>query len=295
MKKNFLRNLIFTTTVCATFCAQFLHAQDNPQPQQQLQVEDLEAKQQELLKKEQELLESIKKDLSKKPATKKESKKAAKETNKEQSNQEASAIKVTPTPAPTKVPQTPTPAPESCDDKLTKSSELVARLRKELDETRSRLAISETEVERLAYLLEDSNKLGGKKSNISASKQTSNSGLRVREPSEIQPKVDQDMPIATVTAEKAQLRTGPGMNNSPLMTVAKGTRLAIETRSGEWYRVIAPSGARAWVSADVIDFGGGAKIKDEPSYARNPGLSDSAIDPAEAAAFDAIIKGSKKP
>ena len=294
MKNKFSKNTIFILSCCAIFCAFTSHAQENPKPQQ-LQVDDLEAKQQELLKKEQELLESLKKDLSKKPTTKKESKKAAKENAKEQIKPASTPAKESAVPTPTKVPTTPTAVVESCDDKLTKSSELVTRLRKELDETRSRLAISETEVERLAYLLEDSNKLGGKKTSIVAGKQTTNSGLRVREPSEIQPKVDQDMPIATVTSEKAQLRTGPGMNNSPLMTVAKGTRLAIETRSGEWYRVIAPSGARAWISADVIDFGGGARIKNEPSFARNPGLSDTTIDPAEAAAFDAIIKGSKKP
>jgi hypothetical protein len=40
------------------------------------------------------------------------------------------------------------------------------------------------------------------------------------------------------------------------MTVAQGTRLAIEMQNGDWYRVIAPSGARAWVSRDVLDIGG---------------------------------------
>ncbi len=64
-----------------------------------------------------------------------------------------------------------------------------------------------------------------------------------------------DLPVATVVVDKAQLRTGPGKDNSPLMAVSKGTRLVIETRQGDWYRVVAPSGARAWVSSDIVAFG----------------------------------------
>jgi len=63
------------------------------------------------------------------------------------------------------------------------------------------------------------------------------------------------MPVATVTVEKAHLRTGPSKDNSPLMTVLRGTRLAIETRKGSWYRVISPTGVRAWISSDVVSFG----------------------------------------
>src|SRR5262249_27655693 len=69
-----------------------------------------------------------------------------------------------------------------------------------------------------------------------------------------------DMPIAPVVLDKASLRTGPGKDNSPLMAVAKNTRLAVETRQGAWYRVIAPTGARAWVAADAIGFGPRASI-----------------------------------
>ena len=69
------------------------------------------------------------------------------------------------------------------------------------------------------------------------------------------------MQIAVVTADKVHLRTGPGKENSPLMAVTKGTRLAVETKNGDWYRVIAPTGARAWVSSDVISFSTADKIK----------------------------------
>ena len=160
----------------------------------------------------------------------------------------------------------------------------IAKLSADLEEARNRLMISETEVERLSSLLQDRGRGGAKSSAPSERASLSSSGMRVREPGEIQAKADSDMPIATVIAEKVQLRTGPGKNNSPLMTVSQGTRLAVETRSGEWYRVIAPTGARAWVSSDVVDFGGVAGKAD--SAARSKGFSRD----IEQEAFDLLTK-----
>lgn len=71
----------------------------------------------------------------------------------------------------------------------------------------------------------------------------------------VQPRPSDDTPVATVVSEKANLRTGPGADNSPLMSVTRGTRLVVETKQGDWYRVISPTGTRAWVSSDVVAFG----------------------------------------
>jgi hypothetical protein len=269
-----------------TCCLEFAFCQ-NPN-QTDIDISTLEKQQEELLRKEKELLENLKKQAKKENSASANPSPTPKETLTQ------SSVTI---PSPTVITQSPTPTitVNICDNELQKANLTIGKLKKELDEVRSRLAISETEVERLAYLLDDNSKKNpnAKKQN-STTQASTNSGLRVREPGEIQAKVDQDMTIATVVADKAQLRTGPGMNNSPLMTVAKGTRLAVETRSGSWYRVIAPSGARAWVSSDVIDFGGGIKSKGQPSFARNPGLTEGEADIAESAAFEAIIKGAKK-
>ena len=37
------------------------------------------------------------------------------------------------------------------------------------------------------------------------------------------------------------------------MAVARGSRLVMEKRLGDWYRVIAPNGTRAWISSSVVD------------------------------------------
>jgi septal ring factor EnvC (AmiA/AmiB activator) len=66
---------------------------------------------------------------------------------------------------------------------------------------------------------------------------------------------DEESLIATVIAPKANLRSGPGTNNAPIMQVSKGTRLLVETRQGSWYRVVSPTGSRAWIFGDVIAFG----------------------------------------
>ena len=73
-----------------------------------------------------------------------------------------------------------------------------------------------------------------------------------------------DMPIAVVIVNKANLRAGPSLKDSPLLEVSKGTRLVVETRQGAWYRVMAPNGKRAWVSSDVVNFGPNANSK--PSF-----------------------------
>jgi SH3-like domain-containing protein len=74
------------------------------------------------------------------------------------------------------------------------------------------------------------------------------------------------MEVATISVEKADLRLGPGKNNSALMTLPRGSRLAVEARSGEWYRVFAPNGQRAWIHSSLVRFGdGSASLNDGSS------------------------------
>ena len=144
---------------------------------------------------------------------------------------------------------------QSLRSNLQRTETRVQSLLREIEETRNRLMIAETEVERLSRIIEArniKNYSASKGSNIEAKLSPSTLSRNLPDtPS--QP--ESDMIIATITVDKANLRTGPGTDNSPLMTVAKGTRLAIETRQGDWYRVISPTGARAWVSSDVVSFG----------------------------------------
>lgn len=58
--------------------------------------------------------------------------------------------------------------------------------------------------------------------------------------------------ILEVIANKANLRSGQGEEHSPVMEILKGTRLVAETRHGEWYRVVTPTGGRAFIRADVV-------------------------------------------
>lgn len=54
-----------------------------------------------------------------------------------------------------------------------------------------------------------------------------------------------------VTAQKAALRAGAGEENSTVMEIQQGSRLMVETREGDWYRVITPKGQRAYLRADL--------------------------------------------
>ena len=61
-----------------------------------------------------------------------------------------------------------------------------------------------------------------------------------------------DVLVGEVTEDKANLRSGPGTENSPVMQVQRGTRLTIEAREGDWYRVMSPTGTRAYIKSDVV-------------------------------------------
>lgn len=126
----------------------------------------------------------------------------------------------------------------------------VTKLIVELRQAHNQLLVAETEVERLSDVIHIRNK---QRKLPEVDKVANTASERTSAP--VLEESDTDMLIATVSVSKANLRTGPGLNNSPIMSVSRGTRLAIERRLGGWYRVLAPNGTRAWVSGSVIEFG----------------------------------------
>jgi hypothetical protein len=58
--------------------------------------------------------------------------------------------------------------------------------------------------------------------------------------------------IVEVSANKASLRNGPGTEHGELMHVQRGVRLTVEARQGDWYRVVTPTGERAYISKDLV-------------------------------------------
>ncbi len=131
------------------------------------------------------------------------------------------------------------------EERAARAEEQVRALVKQLDEARARLMLAETENERLTAKYRST-------------------GMPLPRKSESHVPVDlgsmpgtasKDMPLATVLADNAGLKTGPGMQYSTLMTVPQGTSLAVENRQGEWFRVITPLGARAWIHGSFVRLG----------------------------------------
>jgi len=60
--------------------------------------------------------------------------------------------------------------------------------------------------------------------------------------------------IVEVSVDKANLRAGPGENHAMVMAISGGSRLIVETEQNGWYRVIAPSGERLWISKSLLDY-----------------------------------------
>lgn len=168
---------------------------------------------------------------------------------------------------------------DEANAKLKNAQSKIDALNQELEESRNRLLIAETEVDRLSRIIETK-----KQSDLNL-----NRGAAQRDTTRVQSsaKTQDDTQIATVVADKAFLRSGPGKNNSPLMSVSQGTRLAVEIQQGGWYRVISPTGARAWVDGEVVAFG--ANPSEGPTQTVKVRGFESAVDEA----FDVIKQGSK--
>lgn len=165
---------------------------------------------------------------------------------------------------------------DEANAKLKAAEAKIASLSQELEDSRNRLLIAETEVDRLSRVIE-----AKKNSDLSIGRSSS----AAKAPQA--PRGQDDTQIATVVADKAFLRSGPGKNNSPLMSVSQGTRLAVEIQQGGWYRVISPTGARAWVDGEVVVFG--ANPSDGPTQTVKVRGFGSSVDEA----FDAIKRGVK--
>ena len=133
----------------------------------------------------------------------------------------------------------------------------VQNLAKALDETKSRLMIAETEVERLSARLQGSPSKASQpgENRPSVSDHTADPDMSPMDLQAMPGRTSQDMPLATVTMDSANIRTGPGPQYSTLMTISRGTSLAVESRQGEWLRVITPMGARAWINSSAVRVG----------------------------------------
>lgn len=141
----------------------------------------------------------------------------------------------------------------------------IVRVKKENAEVRRRLVLAETEIERLAHEAQTKSEARIKeKMNLDISNRASRGDediaaeptREVIKPAQARKDLstkNNDVAIATVMVDKIYLRSGPGKDNSPVMTVAKGVRLTVETKKGDWLRVVTPTGSRAWVSAEVVE------------------------------------------
>lgn len=149
---------------------------------------------------------------------------------------------------------------ESSSQKELASAKMkIQSLLKELDETKSRLIISETEVERLASLLESRNVSQLEQMNVTTPQKArvdikSIKPLSAEEPM-IGERATKDIPIATVIAPAVSLKLGPSLQSSTLSQATEGMKLPVEGSQGGWYRVVSPSGARAWIPSQAVTLG----------------------------------------
>ena len=160
----------------------------------------------------------------------------------------------------------------------------VQALEQELDDARGQVAMAETEVTRLSAIVDSRNRssLGKYSMSMPATRPAAAPAparvvpaARPRTVDVAPPSSQANLKVATVSVEKADLRLGPGKNHSALMSVPKGSRLVVEVRQGEWYRVFAPNGERAWVHSGLVTFGDGASSLNDGSSVRVKGFDSN--------------------
>lgn len=59
---------------------------------------------------------------------------------------------------------------------------------------------------------------------------------------------------ARVVASRAHLRIGPGRDESTLFLMPKSAIVSVESRNGQWYRVVTATGIRGWLSTNDVIF-----------------------------------------
>jgi hypothetical protein len=170
--------------------------------------------------------------------------------------------------------------------KLTASEVRARDLERQLREAKSQLAAAELEITRLSSIVQNNSRarLNLPQAALAAPEVKTQPAPAAVKPATSSParvipeKVSEntsDLHVATIAVEKADLRLGPGKNHSALMTLRRGSRLAIEARQGEWYRVFAPNGQRAWIHSSLVRFGDGAANLNDGSSVRMRGFDES--------------------
>ena len=179
-------------------------------------------------------------------------------------------------------------------NKLTASELRVRELEQQLSDAKSQLSAAEVEINRLSGIIS-----GGSRARVGtrgadnvarmaapvmaddssrASQKPLAAAYEERRPvvAEVAPpSPSQNLQVATVAVDKAELRLGPGKNHSALMAIPRGSRLAVEVRQGEWYRVFAPTGERAWIQSSLVRFGDGAASLNDGSSVKVRGYDVS--------------------
>ncbi len=184
----------------------------------------------------------------------------------------------------------------------TKNQQLES-LQKEVIELRSQLSMAEVEVNRLSSIMDAKTRASLGQYSIQTPKR-SDTATYSGEPQAARPQAAVSAPVsdvrppspeaalqvATIAVSKADLRLGPGTNHSPLMPLPRGSRLTVETRQGEWLRVFAPSGERAWIHASLVTFGDSAGSANSRSAVAVKGFDAN----AEEEAFRRLQRGASQ-
>ena len=179
------------------------------------------------------------------------------------------AVAYTPSAAPCTQATAPTNVNAAIESQLIKSQAAVKSSNDKLSETKNRLLLAETEVERLSSILEsrgllavNPNKQRGKihteektEDNSYEKEPVAEKNIQRGKPLGITSDASHDMPIGSIKNEGTWLYESPASSAKPVQLLKGNDKIAIETRAAGWARVVAPNGVRGWIKGTSIAMG----------------------------------------
>lgn len=149
-------------------------------------------------------------------------------------------------------PTTATTAKIVDDSELINSQKRSKNLARELEITKLSLRSAEKKIDELSNLVRESynrNEFSRDPIDTRASQKPLTSN-----PLPEKKVIDQSSDHTYVMAAQTPLRVGPSRLDSALFLLPRGSRLKIERRTGEWYRIVTENGIRGWIFGGAIAF-----------------------------------------
>ncbi len=147
------------------------------------------------------------------------------------------------------------PSAKDLEHRLAIAEAQINLLTRELESTKSKLALSEERARELSHQLEDGAAPAQSRADESAGIRARAASVTIAAPNAQR---SADAEVARVTKDRSPLRIGPGPRESIISHLSRDNVVTIDHRTSGWYRIITSDGSRGWISGNYLVFDTGS-------------------------------------